>query len=111
MHPNRKITVSLSFTSLALRTVIDPEIKSSTYSSLRFTTSGSFSSQLLRCASMTPPRRKGEEVSPKNVLVNRRVVKGDVRLDINGNALHHGKLLQFLLEGTLSGDRQKQPQG
>ena len=78
-HTSRKTTIALSFTSLALRTVIDPEIKSSTYSSLRifFTTSGSFSSQLLRCAWMTSPRRKGEEVSPKSALVNRRVVKGE----------------------------------
>lgn len=67
------------FTSLALRTVIDPDIKSSTYNSFRSfaTTSGSLSSQLLRRVSMTPPRRNGDEVSPKKAPVNRKVSKGE----------------------------------
>ena len=74
-----KISLVLSFSSQVSHTVVDPKIKSSTYSSLRIlaTSSGSLSSQLLKCISITPPRKKGDGASPNRALVNLRVSNGD----------------------------------
>lgn len=53
--------------------------KPSTYRSFLIlaTTSGSRSSQLVRCVSMTPPSKKGDGVSPKSALVNLNVSISD----------------------------------
>ena len=74
-----KTSVLEDFSCRVLHTVVDPEIKSSTYGSLRIlaTSSGSFFSQWLRCISITPPSRKGDDASPNRALVNLRDSSGD----------------------------------
>ena len=72
-------STTFSFRSAASAIVCPPESKSSTYRLLRSsaTMSGYLSSHELRCCSITPARRNGEDANPNNTLVNLNVSNCD----------------------------------